>query len=287
MLEKKILVFSLGRGCNLSCQHCSVDAGPEYLSDFRRKDAVFFVDQVLRYRPQHLLFTGGEPTLYLDEMVSVIERCQDISLKYIGMTTNGLFLLRSDGSNILKRIPQLTYIQLSCGDLYNHAVKPAQIKAFSKVCQKHQVELLLRIPILKPEDILKYDEYLGIGVPVAFTKVVACGRAITNNIYFKTPRFDESVLSQKCSQDTIAYHGGKGFSICCGLLLYHTPYQIAHPTIEEHLGSRFYRMMAEKTFGALVEEAGISRNELTPFHSHPCHLCEFVFRKMNQKNSYD
>lgn len=274
------IAYSLGHGCNLSCPHCCVNSGPDCFVVFNKAEADLFVSEIRLHRPENLLFTGGEPTLYLDRIAYVIERCKDVPLKHVGMTTNGHFLVNSDGFDLLRKIANFTFIQLSCGLLYNNFIDVKKIDAFAKICKKQNIVLSLNIPIAMPEDMLLYDAHLSLGLPTSFTKIIASGRAKNNNLYFKSPRFDESVLNKKCSQDIITYRGGAGFSMCCGNLVRNNVVEAIHKTIAQHVESPFFKRVTGTTFGEFAAEVGVKQSDLKSFHSLPCHLCEYLFSKL-------
>lgn len=284
LFKPRRIAYFLGRGCNLACRHCCVMGGPDLFQEKHQNQnsLEIFFKEVKRHNLETVLFTGGEPTLYLVQMQNVIEGCRKISIKQFGMITNGHFLIHSDGSDILDRLPAITFIHISCGRLYGDIIGVCEIKEFSQRCQERHVRLSLKIPILMPEDILLYDDYLKLDLPIAFNKVMASGRAQENQMYFSVNRFDESLLDQKCRQESITYYPETGFSVCCGNLYKVKRHQAIHATIEEHLSSPFYRRISEKTFGQFAKEVGVESKELTAFHSHPCHLCEHLFNQFEE-----
>lgn len=73
-------------GCNLHCPWCDTkeswgDVGGGMLVDE-------IIEKVTAYRPMHVVITGGEPTLQLDELNTLIGALRDRGY-YTGIETNG------------------------------------------------------------------------------------------------------------------------------------------------------------------------------------------------------
>lgn len=94
-------------GCNLNCPFCdtSYAKGPhcsyfEYTIDG-------LVDVILKTRPNFIVFTGGEPTLQMDELRLVIKRIKNAApLKSIALETNGTLEIDTDVFDVIVVSPK-------------------------------------------------------------------------------------------------------------------------------------------------------------------------------------
>lgn len=74
-------VFLRFSGCNRRCSFCDTD-----FTSYRVMTAREIVEEVSRYAPRHLVLTGGEPLLQVDD--ALIEALKDAGF-YIAVETNG------------------------------------------------------------------------------------------------------------------------------------------------------------------------------------------------------
>ena len=126
------LYIELGRMCNLTCAHCCAGNMEDVEIDI--KDVKKFFDN-LEYI-DNIVFTGGEPTLYVDKIDNIMELLvkMKIPINNINILTNGY--LRSDQLvSVIKKywnymkMPEDTIIQFStdefhftCKDDFNETI---------------------------------------------------------------------------------------------------------------------------------------------------------------------
>ena len=61
--NKPVVMWNLTRHCNLSCQHCYLDAGADAREEMSLEEGVHLVDELADLKIPILIFTGGEPLL--------------------------------------------------------------------------------------------------------------------------------------------------------------------------------------------------------------------------------
>jgi len=139
--------------------------------------------------------------------------------------------------------------------------------------------------IQSPIDILQACKLKKIGdFKIGIQPLCNIGTARKNALSFDYPVFDKSVFKKFCpGRAQISYLCGRGFSICCANLLFNNVYpQVANKTVEEHLGSKFYKMMTSHNFGELLKIFRIPKDNLSARHSGECALCEYIFNHANR-----
>jgi len=90
----KRAILELTRSCNLSCVHCSRDAGCRSEAEMDTGKWISIVDELIDYGVDNLVLGGGEPFLVEDRLRSIISHCFSRGVT-TRITTNGL-LLRED-----------------------------------------------------------------------------------------------------------------------------------------------------------------------------------------------
>ena len=84
IMLKKILLIKLGNSCNLSCPHC------------HRSNCEFaynpeIIDFIKGFHPDEIVFSGGEPLLYIDFIMVIVSALDDLNISY-RLVTNGTLL---------------------------------------------------------------------------------------------------------------------------------------------------------------------------------------------------
>lgn len=86
------LTIEIGRWCNMTCRHCykgereKLSCRPEYIDKFL--DNIYLIN--------HLYFCGGEASLYIDEMVQILEvfKQRKVPINYLRVNSN--ILIKSE-----------------------------------------------------------------------------------------------------------------------------------------------------------------------------------------------
>jgi len=93
------LVIQITDSCNATCGQCGMRIGNQFTRHTLKLDDIKkIIDKAAANKVGAVSFTGGEPLLYLDNLIQMIEYAHTAGIKYIRTGTNG-FLLRHNGNN--------------------------------------------------------------------------------------------------------------------------------------------------------------------------------------------
>lgn len=271
--------------CNLKCTHCLNDSGPHRQnSGLTEAEFLQISDDINEYSPKKIMFTGGEPSLYIDSINRILGFHPNINNCEVTITTNGRFAINIENALVvLKKIKKLNRLQMSF-DLFHHNTSDKfNIEYLHTACNRLGIPMVLTMAISEPAQLIlatKYTEYFGVNV--IFQKVGKAGRAKRNGIDFKFFTFEPEVLKKKCPNNgAIAYIAGKGYSSCCSGLVFDNQIDgICHKSIQQHLKSKFRLNTQNMTMEDLANEKGVNTTiPLAPELSSVCALCEYIHLK--------
>ena len=112
--KKPVVVWNVGRRCNLRCIHCySRSRNEEYAGELTTAEAERFIDGLADFKVPVLLFSGGEPLMRPD-LYALIRRARDAGMRAV-ISTNGT-LITGEAAEKLKDIG-LSYVGVSLDGL--------------------------------------------------------------------------------------------------------------------------------------------------------------------------
>lgn len=274
----KIFTVIPGNKCELACSHCANSSGPKYNNVLSEKEINSIINTLNDNKFPMLIFTGGEPTLYIETINKILKGLS--YSPYVSITTNGTFALR-EGSKKLDQIQRLDHIQLSCDELHDNVDDKliAELKKYSKA---NGIEFSISYCLQKPTDIINAHLIQKThDVKLTFERVTGAGRAKVTNSSFQFPVFDETVLEKKCPNfDSITFICDKGYSQCCSNLNFnHSSNYTFKSELDELLSSDFYRLTSSLSFSELAKKFNVSTDNLPPEMSLECNLCEYILTK--------
>jgi radical SAM protein with 4Fe4S-binding SPASM domain len=88
-----IVSFAVTKACNLRCLHCHVDARDALTDELGVKEAMRAIDEMVSLGTQALIFSGGEPLLRKNFILTLAEYCVDAGI-IPAMLTNGVLINR-------------------------------------------------------------------------------------------------------------------------------------------------------------------------------------------------
>lgn len=86
-----IVSFAVTRACNLRCLHCHVSAREAMPNELNLKEAMHTIDEMVALGTEAVIFSGGEPLLRKDFVLTLAEYCDDIGI-LPAMLSNGLLI---------------------------------------------------------------------------------------------------------------------------------------------------------------------------------------------------
>ena len=280
MAHLRNLGIVVGTRCTFDCKHCLLAKQTRNLSlTGREKDLLRGV--LKDYTPAAILFTGGETTLYIDDINLISSAHPRLNKTKIGIVTNGGFASSfSEAKRVLSSIRALSHVQLSYDKFHAEFLPKSHITNVSRACSNLGIGFRVISTLQSPLDLGIVGELKRLGpFKIGIQKICDIGEAKKNSVAFRHFEFDKKVLRKFCSNRTqLVYHCGQGFSICCSNLIYNGKYPCLHKTPSEHMESGFYKLMRATSFSRLVKDFGVRRKNLLPEHSSECALCEYTFR---------
>lgn len=289
MVRLRKLGVVVGTRCTFDCKHCLLDRRTRNQS-LREREKRLLCEVVERYAPASLSFTGGETTLYVDDINRISSAFPKNKKLTLGIVTNGGFASSVEGAKkVLTSIRGLSYVQMSYDKFHAEFAPKARLETLFAACRELGIGFRVVATLQSPLDLKITTELGAIGkFEIAVQKICDIGEAKKNGVAFKHFLFDKKVLAQRCpNRDQLVYQCGRGFSICCSNLIYNDLAKYClHKTPEDHFNSEFYEVMHKAVLGRLFVQQGGDPSSLRPEHSSPCALCEHIFRTTDIINTW-
>ena len=227
--------FRFTHHCNIQCAHCYNFSGPSMKAErIATERMLAIVDQMPASGLPNMNLTGGEPFMYLDTVLALVERARRVGVPIISMYTNGFFARRE--ANALKILGQLKqagfmtgvgaqhdHIKVSAGIYHQEFlafdVVINLIRAYRQVFDKNIVvdyEVLENRPEVQQEIRKKLSEK-GVAnqVEIIFRGIAPIGRAAQFDPSLQhTPAGDYGPCG---SIDEIVFDPDGAARPCCGM----------------------------------------------------------------------
>lgn len=112
--KKPVIVWNVGRRCNLHCQHCySQSSDQAYQGELTHEEGCRLIDDLAAFQIPVILFSGGEPLLRPD-IFSLIARTREHGIRAV-LSTNGTLITREVAGSLAKH--GLSYVGISLDGL--------------------------------------------------------------------------------------------------------------------------------------------------------------------------
>ena len=86
-----IVSYAVTKACNLRCLHCHVEAQDAMANELNLKEAMQAIDEMALLGTEALIFSGGEPLLRKEFILTLAEYCVDVGI-IPAMLTNGVLI---------------------------------------------------------------------------------------------------------------------------------------------------------------------------------------------------
>ncbi len=237
-----------------------------------------------KQRPQWLSFTGGEPlACYSDKIRYILDR-----LEYkprLKVVTNGSVASRKNFESLLNCFG-FDEVQVSIDKFHSKFCRIEDLIAFVQYWKKRNTLVSIAVSLTSPRDVeaIKFlpEELRAL---CKFNKVVRMGRARKTQTYYEPALFSKADLKGKClmiEESTIVYVPAKGFSACCGNLIFGNSVMaenVAFSSIGLLVQSDFYKTIQATSFLEMLVD---KKFENDPSNSISCNLCEAFFCRRYQ-----
>ncbi len=111
---KPVVVWNVGRRCNLRCVHCySQSRDEEYGGELSREDGLRLLDDLGRFGVPVVLFSGGEPLMRPD-LFDLIARARERGMRAV-LSTNGTLITPETAARLKEQ--GLSYVGVSLDGL--------------------------------------------------------------------------------------------------------------------------------------------------------------------------
>ncbi|HEX2948472.1 MAG TPA: radical SAM protein [Armatimonadota bacterium] len=112
--KKPVIVWNVGRRCNLHCQHCySQSSDLAYQGELTHEEGCRLIDDLAAFQVPVILFSGGEPLLRPD-IFTLIARTREHGIRAV-LSTNGTLITREVAVSLAKH--GLSYVGISLDGL--------------------------------------------------------------------------------------------------------------------------------------------------------------------------
>lgn len=138
-LEIRIVI---GENCNLDCKYCFVNKDKN--NKFTRFDDLYNLIKRLEYKNLILTFSGGEPLLYIDEIIKIITKVKPNS---VDILTNGLLLNNDLIRTKLRIIKSFVNLQLIIS-IHKHF----EFKDLEQICHSFYFRRNINLGIMSEND---------------------------------------------------------------------------------------------------------------------------------------
>ncbi|MBL7669050.1 MAG: radical SAM protein [Bdellovibrionaceae bacterium] len=271
-MENQELFIDLGRACNFACSHCLNNSGPHYTVDnlepLHLNAIVDAIETNTSIKKIH--FSGGEPTLYKSTIL-MIQAHITRPVKY-ALTSNG-----SLGEKFTEWMADviLDTVSVSIDQWHSPFVTQETLKGFLSAAIDRQLEVEIECVVDSLADLDKFSWLSVYSLAIQPRFRIACGRSRSG------PNQAISTMNLTCPSLTrnpkkINWQKDKGFSICCGPLLFDDLQDdnfLFSQEFSKVSQTPISMILKNNTFADLLMKFGISKQ-----FSSPCEACRFLFR---------
>lgn len=276
-------------GCNSSCAHCCLECSPEKIKvKISLRDTFIYIGQARYYGASHVIITGGEPMLNIDEVKQIVKFASQLDM-YTDLRTNGYWARDKEiAYSILSTLQKLglNRIGLSYDSYHAKYIPIENIKNILEVASRLNMEVYIDWTGSESREYIKST--LGIddavlryaGQPL---KVGKAAIELDDSHFNKLTIEDVEKWTEvpefcnfNCPSIAIFPGGYTSYSPCCWI----HPMLITKVTGANWLENLIHQMDNNSAVNYLEEYGlkglltlGKEKNLLKDYYSHPCEVC--------------
>jgi len=309
----KSLAFSVTDRCNITCDFCAPGCGPHVHGNLSAATMIMVFGSLQRVAPIPLVvFTGGEPTLFLREVLATLQHILENSDTHSRIVTNASWATSLTAARgILRSLKEagLGELNYSVDDFHQAYVPLTHIGYAVEAALEFEIpvllahksypgsrssratyEALLRREIPKLEDLLP-EEYGKHPLTISSGNTLPIGRGAekVNPLGWVPPEVTEDRWRGPCNEvlkEIVIAPEGR-LSPCCGLVDRSIPYFYAGSVLEQDLlelleianKSVLYNWLALGGPSSIMDYI-ISQDPSIPFlgkYVQNCQICNEIF----------
>jgi len=212
--------------CNIKCNHCVYSCSPEKKLKLNLEKSLSLLDSFPKFKIKHLGISGGEPLLYLNEVLQIIFKAKKQGLK-VTLLSNGFW-----GSSIEKaeeivsklKKAGVTLLRISSDDFHQKFIPQQNIFNILDASRKQNLCVSLSFAFLNDYSqlgfVAKYRDYFNKinskeELGFIFQPVQPIGRAFKKIPKEKFVSSKRLFKKEKCPLNELAVsYSGKGFACC-------------------------------------------------------------------------
>lgn len=231
-IDSVMLVYT--NKCNISCDHCLYDCSPEKKEKLKLEEVLSLLDCFPEFKIKRLAIAGGEPLIYLGEVLKIISKAKKQGLKTT-LLSNGFWApTEKQAEKTVCRLKNagLNCLKVSCDEFHQKFIPQKNIFHIFSSAKKHSLPVYFNFSFLNdflPLDFVakqkNFFEKTNLNkefFKVSFTPVVPVGRAC-EKIQRKKFVVKQKVFKEKCPlREMSLSYSGKGFA-CCNVFFDKSP----------------------------------------------------------------
>lgn len=239
MRKPQTVGINLAARCNAACDHCCVESSPR--AQARLNDGLVdkIVDDLINHPDvREVGFTGGEPLLRADRVLSLIRRISDAGMR-TNLTTNGFWAVTPEKATVMfenLEVAGLSHLTISYDDFHSPYVAPVRIRNALDASARSGIPTILNMCASRTRDSLSLLRELGdstLCVRVTRFPVQRCGTGstISDDELIVRPLED---LKLNCPGFELIYHHDGKVYPCCSPPIFDTNMTLGEAGTRNH-----------------------------------------------------
>ena len=220
----KELGIALGFKCGAGCGHCVTSSGLHRSDDLSDEEIRLLGHMLNDGHFPLVVFTGGEPLLYVEKINLLQSICPDIlrSVHFSIITSGSVAASVCEWEKLLSSIRKIDELVLSYDEFHEKFIPKENIQNLIKACRNLNIAVRGTTVIATPFSYRFVEIFEVNKIPFNVTVLKHCGRA-KNIEGLPCPTSHETASGHECTGfNTILYVPQRGFTWCVGNLAWNS-----------------------------------------------------------------